>query len=105
MRAPRQLASKAPFVISAKDILITLKKVKFMAHCPQKIKDLQTFRQMNVPTARQLYGRYGERVSTSGYTASLMDSIEKSEAVQMSSNKLRQVAQVKRYLALENTDE
>lgn len=76
-----------------------------MAHCPQKIKDLQTFRQMNVPTPRQLYGRFGERVSQSGYTASLMDSIEKHEAVQMTSNKLRQVAQVRRYLVAENTDE
>lgn len=66
-----------------------------MSRCPEKMK-LNAFRNVCVPTVRQLYSRFGERTSLTGFSTSLADALE-AEPVPLNESKLTQVQRAKAY--------
>lgn len=66
-----------------------------MTHCPNKLK-LNAYRNVKVPTVRQLYSRFGERTKLSGFTTSLKDMLD-AEPVPMSEPKLTAVSRAVSY--------
>lgn len=66
-----------------------------MARCPKKMR-LNEYRNVDVPTERQLYSRFGELQKKISYTTSLAEAGE-AEPVSMNESKLSQVARAVAY--------
>lgn len=64
---------------------------------------LNKFKLVNIPTTRQLFSRFGDRVKQGRYSVSLsdIDAGVEIETVSMTGNKLSQVQQVRAYIQKE----
>lgn len=71
--------------------------------CPKKMR-LNEFKNVDVPTVRQLYSRFGERTKLSGYTTSLEKAGEM-EPVPMSESKLASVNRAVSYAMKQKIDD